>query len=146
MARIVFLDIDGVLTSRKSVRKFGHYRSFLPSSVGALNHILEYTGAQIVISSSWRVGRTLDDLREVFNQQGVVGSKIIDVTPAPMGVRGREIDSWLRITSVSVESFVIIDDGFDMENHVARLVRTTFEDGLNMLHADMAIRILTQSF
>ncbi len=34
MARIIFLDIDGVLISHKSARQFGHYKSFLPSSVG----------------------------------------------------------------------------------------------------------------
>jgi hypothetical protein len=106
-----------------------------------LNYILESTGAQIVISSSWRIGRTLDDLREVFNQQGIDGSRIIDVAPTSMGVRGHEIDSWLRTTSISVESFVIIDDDSDMAHHTGRLVRTTFEDGLTRLHADMVIRM-----
>jgi len=143
MARIIFLDIDGVLTSRRSARQFGHYRSFLQSSVEALSYILESTGAQIVISSSWRIGRTLDDLREVFNQQGIDGSRIIDVTPTSMGVRGHEIDSWLRTTSVPVESFVIIDDNSDMAHHTGRLVRTTFEDGLTVLHAGIVIGLLT---
>ncbi len=61
-----------------------------------------------------------------------------------MGVRGHEIDSWLRTTSLFIESFVIIDDDSDMANHLGRLVRTTFEDGLNTQHVETIIGMLTQ--
>ena len=144
MTRIIFLDIDGVLVSYKSARQFGHYRTFLPSSVNALNHILESTGAQIVISSAWGIQHGFDELKAIFNQQGIDSSKIIDTTPRTMSrLRGDEIGSWLRTFEDTIESFVIIDDDSDMADYSNRLIKTTFEDGLTMAHADVAIKMLT---
>src|SRR3989344_1376879 len=112
MIKIIFLDIDGVLVSYKSACQFGHYRTFLPSSVDALNHILESTGAQIVISSAWRIQHDFNELKAIFSQQGIDSSKIID-------------------------------DDSDMTDYSDQLVKTTFEDGLTMAHANMAIKMLS---
>ncbi len=145
MVKIIFLDIDGVLTSLKSANQFGNYKTFLPSSVEALNHILKVSGAQIVISSAWRIGRTIEELRTIFNDQGIDGSKIIGLTPILRDKRGHDIDSWLKTARLPVKSFVIIDDNSDMEHHIGRLVQTTFEDGLEMSHAEKAIAMLLES-
>ena len=59
--KIIFLDIDGVLCTAKSVGLLktnidGRLaKQFDPDCVVRLNHITDATGAQIVISSSWRL-------------------------------------------------------------------------------------------
>ena len=144
MIKIIFLDIDGVLVSYKSACQFGHYRTFLPSSVDALNHILESTGAQIVISSAWRIQHDFNELKAIFSQQGIDSSKIIDTTPRTASrLRGDEIGSWLKTFEGAVKSFIIIDDDSDMTDYPDQLVKTTFEDGLTMAHANMAIKMLS---
>jgi len=47
-----------------------------------------------------------------------------------------------RAKPPEVESFVILDDGSDMEMHKSRLVQTNCEEGLLDEHVDLAIRIV----
>ena len=82
--RILFLDIDGVLNGKDwAVENIGRGNEgwspyvFDPRTVRQLNRILEITGAEIVISSSWRHAWTLEQLQKHFKKQRVVG-KIID--------------------------------------------------------------------
>lgn len=144
MAKIIFLDIDGVLTSRKSLYTYGNFRTFLPSSVQALNFVLKASDAKIVISSAWRCGRSLEDLTAIFNKEGIDGSKIIGKTPRFHGLRGMEIHEWLYHATIPIESFVILDDETDMGRHISRLVKTSFELGMDMSHAKLAIKMLNQ--
>ncbi len=158
--KIIFLDIDGVLVNRKSLmeRPRPHRHSNAdPDCVAALNHIAAETGAGIVVSSVWRIGRTRADLREIVNSHfGVIGS-VLDKTPhmttkkdfgTLMAIevsaeRGDEIDYWLRSDHRwPIESFAILDDDDDMGIHKGRLVKTEFEPGLTMADAERAIRIL----
>ena len=67
--KIIFLDIDGVMNSEKSLNdffeqdgeeRFEHWIPH-PMHVKWLNKITDETGAKIVISSPWRTNRpTLD--------------------------------------------------------------------------------------
>ena len=92
-----------------------------------LNHIIDKTDAKIVISSTWRKGRTLEQLREIFTKVGFTG-EIIDKTPSlfyseKSGCtnsvpRGCEIEEWMRskygyLESVNIK-YVILDDDSDM--------------------------------
>lgn len=140
--KIIFLDIDGVLISRKSKRILGDLRTFLPESVGVLKYILEATDARIVISSSWRILKELNQLQEMFTEAGIDGSVVIDITPNVGGTRGGQIDEWLKNTDLSIESFVIIDDDLDIEPYMSQLIKTSFEFGLEMHHAQQAIQML----
>jgi len=86
---VVFLDFDGVLHPGTT----GTMRL-----AGALEALLEkYPDVRIVISSSWRMGETLDELRGWFSPS--IASRIIGVTPvlAPSlrAVRQAEAESWL---------------------------------------------------
>ena len=144
MVKIIFLDIDGVLTSRKSLYTYGNFRTFLPSSVEALNFLLKASGAKIVISSGFRMGRSLETIADYFNQRGIDGSKIIGKTPRFQGLRGMEIHEWLYHATIPIESFVILDDETDMGRHISRLVKTSLELGMDMSHAKLAIKMLNQ--
>lgn len=146
MAKIIFLDIDGVLTSRKSLQKFGNFRTFLPSSVLAFNFLLKATDAKIVISSQYRVGRSLEVIADYFNKQGIDGSKIIGKTPHTLlGIRGIEINFWLMDCKLFIDSFVVLDDEKSgLDRYLHRLVKTTLETGMDMTHAKAAMKMLNE--
>lgn len=118
--KVIFLDIDGVLNhemwyrrrfqemDKNSETSRHPYYEFDPQSVAELNRIIELTDAKIVISSTWRLGRTTEQLQEILNSVGFKGEIIgrtphfiakgetIDDKPISYTVpRGCEIDWWL---------------------------------------------------
>lgn len=118
--KVIFLDFDGVLNSEiwykrrfnemdmdSIVSKYPYYE-FDPLAMQQLNRIIEETSAKVVISSTWRIGRTVDELQQLLNMVGFEG-EIIDTTPHFFArgsdndgnkisytvPRGCEIDWWL---------------------------------------------------
>lgn len=119
--KVIFLDIDGVLNHEMWYkRRFQEmdmnsetsrhpYYEFDPQSVAELNRIIDLTGAKIVISSTWRLGRTTEQLQDILNSVGFKGEIVgrtphfiakgetIDDKPISYTVpRGCEIDWWLE--------------------------------------------------
>lgn len=120
MRKILFLDIDGVLNtdhhqwhcqmnSIAPVDRFDY--AFDSKAVENLATIIEETGAEIVISSSWKfLGlQTLQKMWEDRNLPGV----IVDVTPSGES-KGWEIDEWLINHEGQISGYAIIDDENDM--------------------------------
>jgi histidinol phosphatase-like enzyme len=150
--KIIFLDIDGVLVNRWSLQHHSGGRAIAhPDCVAALNRITDQTGAEFVITSTWRAAG-LKQMESIFKKWGVTG-KILDKTPDlswRVGAvyaakeRGDEIQEWLDCSSIypPVTSFVILDDDSDMKHLKDRLVRTSFPEGLTMQHAEQAIEML----
>lgn len=131
--KIIFLDIDGVIClsrewgSRK--RKINRWEleggegeppatirldDFNKVAVDVLNDIILTSGADIVISSDWRLYATLDEMKDLFHQFGVIKGPI-DFTPELQtttkhdNIRVDEIKSWLE-SHPKVEKWVAIDD------------------------------------
>ena len=86
MYKILFLDIDGVLNTalwhrqaggEKLKDKYGNL--FDPNAVANLAKIIDKTGANIVISSSWKC-MGLAKLQEMWKERKLSG-KVVDVTP-----------------------------------------------------------------
>ena len=135
--KILFLDIDGVLNSRKffesqrAIRKSSSYEwketdDIDPESVRHLNHLLKETGAKIVISSSWRVGKTVDELRDLAAIVGINSSLVIGKTTCAhvQGGRGAEIREWVK-EHKDIDKFLILDDDdFDMEEMIDFMIKT----------------------
>lgn len=121
--KVIFLDFDGVLNSEiwyrrrfnemdmdSIVSKYPYYE-FDPLAMKQLNRIIEETSAKVVISSTWRIGRTVEELQQLLNMVGFEG-EIIDTTPHFFArgsdndgnkisytvPRGCEIDWWLSET------------------------------------------------
>lgn len=147
--KIIFLDIDGVLVTLRSFRKFkvsGSRAKADPDCVAALNKITEATGAVFVISSTWRYFGIMQ-VKESLASWGVTG-KTISITPRfddqPQEFRrSAEIAYWLNTNErYDVESYIILDDEQDDGTPTERFVKTVFEDGLTMQHAEMAIQLL----
>lgn len=131
--KIIFLDFDGVLnhelyyTKRVEVGIENYPPHPLseidPNSIKVLNFIIEKTGAKVVVSSTWRHGRSIEELQNILNQCGFKG-EIIDKTPSFKHndcVRGNEISEWIEKnnellgeTKYEYENYVILDDDNDM--------------------------------
>lgn len=150
--KIIFLDFDGVLNSHKWIEANQHlfesgqlfmHKHLDHDAVARVDKICRETGAKVVISSTWRRFNTLPQLQAILKRHGFTG-EVISTTPILGGPRGNEIARWLRAAG-PVESFVIIDDDSDMADLMDRLVRTTFDTGLQDEHVDTAISLLMEN-
>ena len=136
--RVIFLDIDGVLAP---VRQWDRYGDLEPACIDVLNEIAARAEADVVISSTWRYGKTVAELQAMLETAGFTGS-VVGKTPigAPGANRGAEIAAWLGENAVS--GYVIIDDHVDMGELRAHLVLTHPGRGLQPDDAPRAIATL----
>lgn len=161
--KIVFLDIDGVLNNLRHTRMldekglgngFGDHGAlrrgeftkatvgFDPLSVYAFQRLLEDTDALTVVSSTWRINYSPEQLRSLFKPFNC-NPRIFDVTPGGGGFRGKQVEQWLT-THPSVESFVCLDDDTDFHPHQS-LVQTDAEVGLTIRGFRTARNILNNN-
>jgi hypothetical protein len=164
MRKVIFLDIDGVLNTKwwytqmnRNTPKDKYGYAFDPNAVSNLKKILDQTGADIVISSSWK-SFGYSELEEMWEERGLPG-KLIGITPNSVSdemllnadldnmelfsIRGMEIKEWLDKHGRNVSHYVIIDD---MDNFLPDqqpyFVQTNPEVGITKEDIDMAIKIL----
>ena len=102
--KVIFLDNDGVICLSSNwggrSKKWAKYRSENPESskilkeapvtvrfddfdkkaIKILNEVLEETGAEIVVSSDWKLHATLEELGTYYESQGII-KKPIAITP-----------------------------------------------------------------
>jgi hypothetical protein len=119
------------------------YSEFNPKSCQLLNEIIKETGAQIVVSSSWRLDGE-NRLNSLFKHFGL--PRIYSTTPCLNTARGIEIDAWLA-AHPEVDKYVILDDDEDMNKHqLPYFIKTNpYEDGLNEEVKNNAIKILKEA-
>ena len=142
--KVIFLDIDGVLVTRNSI-KYQHLNypdetsiRFSKNAVKYLNKLIRLTKAKIVISSTWRLFHSLEDLQNIFKKQGVSGMIIstTSIEKAPIEIdipRGQKITDWLANHS-EVEQYVIIDDDVQadcIQFHPYNCVETSYKFGFS---------------
>jgi hypothetical protein len=139
--RVVFLDIDGVLAP---IRRWDRYGDLEPACIEVLNEIVASARADVVISSTWRHGRTIAELQAMLETKGFTG-RVVDKTPigAPGAERGDEIAAWLAKHAMG--GYVIIDDHVDMGELRTELVLTHPSRGLQPADAPRAIEILMRA-
>jgi len=128
--RLIFLDFDGVLNSQLwYVRTKGSRgRDDLDrDAIGFLNNLIAETGAKVVVSSTWRLGRSVEELQEILDRNGFKGEvvgKTKDLRYGPDGdcvLRGNEILCWMKdnpeilgVAYWDYNDYVILDDDSDM--------------------------------
>ena len=151
--KVIFLDIDGVLNSKRYDEEKGADGGIMdPTRLELLKMLVEETEAEIVLSSSWRQGWSRSENacygsgKRIYTEFVNAHIDVYDKTPY-LGLfadRTREIKEWLE-DNPETENFVILDDiqfGWnDLEDHV---VRTHYRvgRGLEERHVQMAIKIL----
>jgi len=147
--RIMFLDIDGVLNcdlfyqgkqfadtirqaktklkkavKSKEITSDEYYdHQICRERIRMLNEICSTLDIKVVVSSSWRLGRSFETLQNIFTSMGAT-FEIIGVTPFFRGIeRGAEISKWLNdnikletygVHSYDFYDYVILDDDNDM--------------------------------
>jgi len=142
--RIIFLDFDGVMLSMDYLHATGKYDSFDPNCCVILNKLLnQFPDARIVVSSSWRVGMTIDKLKALFADHGIDPNRVIGYTPwiNTYLERGAEIQDWLdrhhKVDCV-VKDFMIIDDNVDdILSHFNRQFVVHTDEDKGLTHYDL---------
>lgn len=183
MAKIIFLDIDGVLNSQAAWQRQkdglvpgwgpnapeGTPKNLIgidPVHVAVLDEICKTSGAQIVVSSSWRNSFSDVQIMGFLRRAGFTGD-LIGHTPSTWSYRprGYDIQQWLDENAVSVcecslpeattcakcggagkiewvEKFVILDDCNDMAHLVHKLFQTDHDKGLLPEHVPQILSFL----
>lgn len=133
--KVLFLDIDGVLNSKRSGLALGgrprcfsaaDMKRFDHVAVGLIRQLCKETGCAIVLSSDWRLDHTAQETAIALDLP------VIDVTPRLPGTRGFEVNAWLN-AHPHVTQFAIVDDIPQMfDVHERNFVLTDDDFGLSL--------------
>ena len=171
--RVLFLDLDGVVNSqpwlgnsedlrreaqgtqsllcprrKDETRREYDLSHICPENVSRLNEIVEQADCHIVISSTWRIHHTQDEIASLLAEKGFkFPEHIIDMTDTEYNMRGSQIHRWLLAHWDDIEGMCIIDDGSDMDPYMPWLVKTNFfGGGLLKKHVQFAVNLLLEKF
>lgn len=143
MKKIIFLDFDGVLNTEHNQNmlmyhgkpwKDKHGAFFDSDAVAELKRIVEETGADIVIESSWKY-LGLEAMK--------LNADLDDVDPGRTQWKGVEIASWIADNLHEEARYVIIDDEYViLDSQLPHFILTNPYDGITPELADRAIKIL----
>lgn len=133
MRFVVFLDIDGVLNTRTTVKRTPYgYTGIDDARVKILANAIEKCGGgDIVLSSDWKVmDRNHEDYRYLVSKLGQCGLEISDHTIDKERKRGLGVKEYLELHP-EIEEFVILDDQkFDFEHYKKIWERLLITNGI----------------
>ena len=165
--KVIFLDIDGVLNSNT----FYTARESMPDTLFGINddrikpwmmkelditalalllNLVTATGANIVISSTWRLSEDTSWFRLWFHCRGITfpseciidKTSIIECPTTCRCQRGLEIEKWIKDNQFTGK-YVIIDDDDDFtEEQEHHIIKTSSDNGLLWRHHQKALAIL----
>lgn len=169
--KVLFLDFDGVL-GPCYFKPRARFECFPDANIhqgcqDQIRRVIDATGCKVVVSSDWRLSRTLDEVRELLHGAGVVPSveTVAGMTPESRKAgprrrdnppRGAEVAAWLT-NHPEVTSFAIVDDIVDAcmvadssdgewfrdYDLGPRFVQTIWEHGCTRADADELIALLS---
>lgn len=138
---VILLDIDGVLISTFPMWKSDEldkdgYSKFNQVWTNNLKDLLVvHPKTQLVISSSRRIGKSLERLEEIFAFRGIE-HKIVDKVPDPEDTHlSRRLELNQYIEKQHLTNFIIIDDDISLldlaKEYADKLVLTKYREGFN---------------
>ena len=115
---LIFLDIDGVLVTWDSLLENKNATRerdiFDKKCTSIFNDIIMLSSkkCKIIISSSWRIGRRIEELQNIFTKNNVSILPFSKTGSSKTGQRGKEILTWLSDNNLSHvnTNFLVIDD------------------------------------
>ena len=165
--KIIFLDFDGVLNTE-------HYQGLLqyqgkswqdeygaffdPNAVKQMKRIIDATGTDIVVESSWKY-LGLDAMKELWDVRNLPG-RVIDITPSSVSdeylsnvdldnldasmlhCKGLEIASWLVEQTEDIRYVIIDDEYVILESQLSHFILTNPYEGITEEQAERTISIL----
>lgn len=153
MKPIIFLDFDGVVETiywekdkggswSYNIHKYGRDELNNKQAIGWLNKLYSKVPYDIVVSSTWRIGMTLEQLQILITKSGFNSEiKVIGMTSILHQQRGLEIQKWIDDNNFRGK-FVIIDDDSDMCHLLPLLVRCDCQLGFTIYDYQKALRLL----
>lgn len=153
---IIFLDFDGVVETiyweqdengvwNFNIHKSGREQLNNKQAIGWLNELYSKVPYDIVVSSSWRVGMTIEELQNLITNSGFNPKiRVIGATPCLYRQRGKEIQQWIDDNNFTGK-FIIIDDDSDMCHLLPLLVRTDCQLGFTIYDYQKSLKLLQNS-
>ena len=161
--KIIFLDFDGVLNTEHYqglLRYQGepwqdeHGAFFDPNAVKQLRRIIDATGADIVIESSWKY-LGLDAMKELWKVRNLPG-RVVDITPSSVSdeyllknldttmihCKGMEIASWLSEQAEDIRYAIIDDEYVILDSQLPHFILTNPYEGITEEQTNRTISIL----
>lgn len=153
MLPVVFLDFDGVVNTiywKKdtngvccvNVMKGGHTELNNQQAIGWLNELYSIVQYDIVVSSTWRMSMTLEELQDLLIKSGFRPDiRVIGKTPVLHEERGIEIQQWIDENNFTGD-FIIIDDDSDMGELLPKLVKCDTYIGFTIYDYQKSLKLL----
>jgi len=147
---LLFLDLDGVLHPH-----IGYRPELLMCRLPILEDVLRASpSVEVVISSTWRMTRTLDELKSLFSLD--IGPRIIGKTPNWRDIhedmtygtfqREAEIRAWLHAAGRAWESWIALDDQPSLYRPFCKnLILTNSATGLTQDDCELLTKRLSSS-
>lgn len=139
--KVIFLDIDGVMVTEKSVRGYHDTQRFLPSCVEKLDELVRRTDAKIVTSNPTKTGDNLLVIQKVFKKNGMKNiHALIGTTKIVPENHDKyiEITNWLK-ENEKVDKFVVIDD-VEISELVNNQILVDYTNGLANVNTNEVLR------
>lgn len=156
MQPIIFLDFDGVVETiyweqdengvwNFNVHKHGREELNNKQAIGWLNELYRCVPYDIVVSSTWRIGMSVEELQNLIIRSGFDPNiKVVGSTPVLYRQRGEEIQAWINENNFTGK-FIIIDDDSDMCHLLPLLVRTDCQLGFTIYDFQKSLKLLQNS-
>jgi hypothetical protein len=132
---VVFTDIDGVFNSNWTNR-------WNPNSIKLYNKLVKEFNLTVVISSTRRLNKTIPELQEMLNEQGIEATIHDYTTDLDMIDRGLEIKDWLNKNECT--NYIVFDDNTaDIVPYVKNVIKCRSWLGITEDEYDEAVKILS---
>jgi hypothetical protein len=139
--KIIFLDIDGVLNTNQTLADQGRQDAICPIKMALFANVIKKTGANIVISSTWRKHQfAMNTIQMNFVGHGIINN-YLGKTKCLNRSRYHEIQDYLD-THPKVHNFAVLDDNLTAWYENNHFFRTSGFIGLTKGICDDLIRFL----
>lgn len=165
MINYLFLDIDGVLNSERTLFAYKKFTLathakvnntldtkfeplFDPISVKLLQSAQQLCNFKIVISSSWRIILSVQEFHLLFDRYNWdTRDIIVGKTGNCNNIRGQQIENWLNDHASMPYNYVIIDDSDDMlPKQMSNFVKTDISNGMSFDNYRKIIQIFGYNY
>lgn len=156
MNNIIFLDFDGVVNTiywgqgpdgvyNQNAFKSGHQELNNKQAIGWLNELYRQCPYDIVVSSTWRLGMSVEELQLLLLKSGFNPEiRVIGKTPILHTERGEEIQQWIDENEFTGK-FIIMDDDSDMCHLKDKLVQTNTYIGITFYDFQKALKLFQKT-
>ncbi|HET8854282.1 MAG TPA: HAD domain-containing protein [Salinimicrobium sp.] len=149
---IIFLDIDGVMVPANSWKRpeilEDGFPAFSSISTVALNRLISYSNADILLTTSHKSEYIINTWKEIFRRRSINFNEI-NVLPENTNYLNRkdELLQFIKTSKLS-DDFIIIDDDKSLNTLPPpikkKLIQTSSSMGLTQSIADKALKIFKE--